>query len=263
MNEKDAYRYLEKEFVATFMDELIPGIFHNFANPLNGIMGRSELMQRRLTDFIEKIRCCYPDMETDLHDRCKKLLSDINAISDESRKFYDLFQISTGKFYALSLRNPDRLNLSKLIETEMGFADFYLDFKHDVTKEVRIDHDMPDISGITTYFSMALWALIRQAAKNIHDSKDRTFRIATGHDEKGISVTISPIDGRLLPGWQTGGSGGVIGDVTHRDVPDQQKHLFYALYLLSKSSQQIEMLHDRDANTLTVIIPYQRNTKEM
>ena len=48
MNGTNLYALLEKVFVATFLDELIPGIFHNLANPLNGIMGRSKLMQRRL-----------------------------------------------------------------------------------------------------------------------------------------------------------------------------------------------------------------------
>ena len=52
---KNLYTHLEKKFVETFLDELLPGIFHNFANPLNGIMGRSKLMQRRLDDFVKKL----------------------------------------------------------------------------------------------------------------------------------------------------------------------------------------------------------------
>jgi signal transduction histidine kinase len=263
MNEKDAYRYLEKTFVATFLDELMPGIFHNFANPLNGIMGRSKLMQRRLVEFIEKMRVHYPDMDADMGERCKKLLSDINAISDESEKFYDLFRISTGKFYAISAHNMDRLNLSSLIEAEMGFADFYLDFKHNVRKDIRIDHEMPDISGITAFCSMALWALIRQSTKNSRDANDQTFMITTDHDDQWVSVTINNIDGRLLQGWQGVLSDTTVGSVKFQDIPNNQKDLFYALLLLIKSSAGAEITHDGDAETLTVRIPHHLKKKEV
>ena len=263
MNEKDAYRFLEQAFVATFLDELLPGIFHNFANPLNGIMGRSKLMQRRLIDFIEKIAARNPDMQKEMDESGKKLISDINAIANESEKFYDLFRVSTGKFYAIGAHNMDRLNLSSLIEAEMGFADFYLDFKHNVKKDVRIDHEMPDISGITAFYSMAIWALIRQSLKNIHDANDQTFMIATDHDDQWVSVTINNIGGRLFQGWQDALSDAIISGGKILEVPDEQKDLFYALLLLKKSSAGVEITHDRDAKTLTVRIPHQIKKKEV
>ena len=129
MNEKDLYTHLEKLFVATFLDELIPGIFHNFANPLNGIMGRSKLMQRRLDDFVKKMEMRYPNIESELGMDYKKLISDIHSINNESEKFFDMFRIATGKFYALGTEGVEQLNLSSLIEAELGFADFYMDYK--------------------------------------------------------------------------------------------------------------------------------------
>jgi signal transduction histidine kinase len=262
MNEKYAYRYLEEQFVATFLDELIPGIFHNFANPLNGIMGRSKLMQRRLISFIEKIAACNPDMQKEMDESGKKLISDINAIANESEKFYDLFRVSTSKFYAIGAHNMDRLNLSGLIEAEIGFADFYLDFKHNVKKDVRIDHEMPDISGITAFYSMAIWTLIRQSIKNINDANDQTFMITTDHDDQWVSVTINNIGDRLLHGWQDALSDAKIRGGEPQDVPDEKKDLFYALLLLKKSSAGVEITHGGDAKTLTVRIPHQVKRKE-
>ena len=263
MNEKDAYRYLEEQFVATFLDELLPGIFHNFANPLNGIMGRSKLMQRRLIDFIEKIVAQNPDMQKDVDESGKKLISDINAIAHESEKFYDLFRVSTGKFYAIGAHNVNRLNLSSLIEAEIGFADFYMDFKHNVKKDVQIDHEMPDISGITAFYSMAFWTLIRQSIKYIHDANDQTFMIATDHDDQWASVTINNMGGALLQGWQDALSDAMIRSGKLQDIPDEQKGLFYALLLLKKSSAGVEITHDVDAETLTVRIPHQLERKEV
>lgn len=263
MNEKDAYRYLEKTFVATFLDELIPGMLHNFANPLNGIMGRSKLMQRRLVDFIEKMKVHYPDMDAEMGERCKKLLSDINSIADESEKFHDLFLVSTGKFYAISAHDADSLNLSRLVETETGFADFYLDFKHGIKKDVRLDHEVPNISGITAYYSMAIWALIMRAKKNMGAGRENTFMIATDHDDQWVSVTINNMDGVLSQGWQDALSDTIIGRGRLQDVPNEQKDLFYALLLLKMSSAGVEITHDEDAQTLTVKVPHPLKRKEV
>ena len=120
MNKTDTYAFLEKTFIASFLDELLPGIFHNFANPLNGIMGRSTLMQRRLGDFVKKLEDRYPEVEREMGEDYRKLLSDINAINRESEKFYDLFRVATGKFYAIGAHGVDKLSLSSLIPWRSG-----------------------------------------------------------------------------------------------------------------------------------------------
>src|SRR4030042_1427019 len=55
MDRGEIYQALEEEFAATFIKELIPGILHNFANPLNSIMGRSKLLQRRIEEIAKQI----------------------------------------------------------------------------------------------------------------------------------------------------------------------------------------------------------------
>ena len=55
MDKGEIYRALEDDFAATFIEELIPGILHNFANPLNSILGRSKLLQRRIEENIRKM----------------------------------------------------------------------------------------------------------------------------------------------------------------------------------------------------------------
>lgn len=262
MQEEDVYRYLEDRFVDTFMGELLPGIFHNYANPLNGIMGRSKLMQRRLQDLIEEIRANNPGMDPDMNSRCNKLLSDINAIVDESERFYHLFHVSTGKFYALGARGMDRLNLSALVEAEMGFADFYLHFKHNVAKDIRIDHEMPEISGITAFYSMAIWTLIRQAMKNADTAKGRPFLIATHHDDRWVSVTVSHTGGDVWPGRPAGPSDQGIGADELGRVPDERKDLFCALLLLTLSGKGIDIRQDIEAETLTIRIPRRPAEKE-
>ena len=68
MEERNICQSLEDDFTSTFIRELIPGVLHNFANPLNGIMGRSKLLQRRIDDTVKKINEKYPEAASELEE---------------------------------------------------------------------------------------------------------------------------------------------------------------------------------------------------
>ncbi|MBN1381543.1 MAG: hypothetical protein JXA41_07700 [Deltaproteobacteria bacterium] len=257
MTDNEVYNDLEKAFVDTFLGELLPGIFHNFANPLNGIMGRSKLMQRRLAEFVKKLEGRYPDIEQELGTDYNKLLSDINAINNESERFFDMFQFSTAKFYTIGSRAVEKLSLSNVIEQEIKFADFYLDFKHNIKKEIHLDHDIPFVSGIAAFYSMALWMLMRYAMSQIRKSYDKTFFMKTDYDDQFVCADIAmPLDEGLFQIWQENAS--QMQQDLH-NVPDidiEQKKLFFAMSLLQKASKGVLIMHDGDGEKLTIKIPY-------
>lgn len=249
MDHLRSYERLKEAFVATFLDELIPGIFHNYANPLNGIMGRSKLLQRRLGDFMQALESVYPEAARGLDERCKKILSDIHSINQESERFYDLFRLSTGKFYAIGTHQVETLDLSSLIEAELGFADFYLDFKHQVSKNIALDRQLPPISGVAAHYSMAFWMLLRLAMTPLKGVRDRSFHLSTGQADGRVFVRINPIafpgpaDGRHEEQRAAGVS----------DETDLQR-LRTALQLLRQAGDGVEITHDGD-ETLTVLVP--------
>jgi len=253
------YRFLEEEFVATFLGELIPGIFHNYANPLNGIMGRSNLLQRRLSDFVRKIESRYPGIAEEMGADCQKLLSDIHAINHESERFYEMFRASAGKFYAIGNQTVESLNLSKLIEAELGFAEFYLDFKHNVKKEVRLEAELPEIPGVTAYFSMAFWMLLRVVMSGLRQEDEGTLRVATGYDEQKVFVKISGVNQEWLSGWKA-------DDPISPESPgevDERMRFGWALSLLKQSGDGVCITCDRDTGMLVLSIPYRRSKAEV
>jgi hypothetical protein len=165
-----------------------------------------------------------------------------------------MFRIATGKFYALGVEGVVQLNLSSLIEAELSFADFYMDYKHNTKKEIRLDTKSPDVTGITAFYSLALWVLIRQATKNVRVLNE-TFRIATAHDTQWVIVTISHIGISLVQGWQD------ILSPEHEDqdrlstCSEDQRNLMFALMLFKKSNHGVEVTYD-DVDLLTILIPY-------
>jgi hypothetical protein len=183
------FRDLEQAFIATFQHELIPGILHNFANPLNGIMGRSQILKKRIEDNLKKIHDQYPDVASEYSDIHKKILSDITSITTESDRFYNMFHDVSGKFYTLGQKREEIINISGLIASELRFADYYLDFKHEVTKEITIDDLLPDIKGIYSYLSIALWMLFRHAMKRMEAEQDKRFFLSATCDRNHVIVS--------------------------------------------------------------------------
>lgn len=257
MKEMELYAFLEKRFLASLLDELIPGIFHNFANPLNGILGRSKLMEKRLVDFIEKMETRYPDIEKNAGAGYKKLISDIRAIGNESELFYDLFRISTGKFYALGAREIETINLSALVEAELAFTDFYLDFKHHITKKTDLDTEMPEIRGRVAFYSMAFGILLRQTMKEMRQRNRATFFTSTGHDDHSVSASLTLLNGSLPQGWQEIlSSPEARPGATSTAAADPQRDLIVALSLLKIASEGVDLLYDEGKEMLTIRIPY-------
>jgi nitrogen-specific signal transduction histidine kinase len=190
MEKDNKQTFLEKEFLATFLKELMPGILHNFANPLNGIMGRSKLLQRRIDAFSKNMREHHPEAADLLSEEIEKIKNDVRSINNESDAFFRMFRDISAKFYALAAREEERISLSQMLAAEMRFADFYLEFKHEITKALEIDREIPEIKGYAAELSLSFWRLIRFAMVSALRSKKKEFFLSTGHDHENIIVLI-------------------------------------------------------------------------
>jgi len=189
MKGEDRFRELEQAFVATFQHELIPGILHNFANPLNGIMGRAQILKKRIEDNLSKIQDQYPQVASEFSDIHKKILSDITSITKESDRFYNMFHDVSGKFYALGQNREDKISIPRLIASELRFAEYYLDFKHEITKEITIDESLPDIKGVYSYLSITLWMLFRHAMKRMKADKEKRLFLSATSDQEYVIIS--------------------------------------------------------------------------
>ena len=184
---QEIHSVLEKAFQDTFIEELVPGIVHNFANPLNGIMGRSRLLQRKLMDIMKKA-----DVEKDAsyQEDNKKLVRDVDSIAREADRLSGLLQTVMGKFCAIGDRTVQKVNLSELIELEMRFFDFYLDFRHSVKKTLQLDRDLPGVRGAPADYSLAFSTLIRYATVAMKESASKELYISTQFENGQVCVNI-------------------------------------------------------------------------
>ena len=95
---------LNRVFESTF-GELIPGILHDFASPLNGIIGRSELLGRRVEKTLERVAENGNTADGDILEDCKKIHDDAGLLAREANRLFDLFTRVGGKFRTLKERS--------------------------------------------------------------------------------------------------------------------------------------------------------------
>jgi signal transduction histidine kinase len=248
----DRYRALEQEFLATVIGELMPGILHNFANPLNGIMGRSKLLQRRLEDVIGKIERQYPlvgqEMEQD------KIMRDISTIVSEVDRFYTIFRGLADKFTLLASQELDRINIAHLIDMELRFADFYLDFKHECKKNLQIDHHVPDFIGNSSVYSFCFAALLRSAKDRMQDCEEKQISLTTGHDDTCITVTVSDTGTAISEACIR-----VVEDRREQDLtflPRSDRGLYFSLLCLQELGVGLQVRSELGSNMVVLSIPY-------
>lgn len=252
MDKKEIYRVLEKDFSATFIEELIPGILHNFANPLNGIMGRSKLLQRRIEETVKKIEEKHPDAATGMSEELQRIRTDIRSVSQEADSFFDMFKDVAGKFYALAAKNEDGINISQLVAAEMRFVNFYLDFKHEIKKDVQLDRDVPDFKGNTADLSLAFWRIIRFAMTLSSESRLKEFYIKTDHDDKYVSVLIKSSGDAIDPAALMEKLNQALPDLS--DSVDQG--VLLSLMLLDKYRAIINFFSEEGFSNISISFPY-------
>ena len=232
---QELIRKIAGGFDATLIAELFPGIIHNLANPLNGIMGRATLMQRRTAEHMRKMQALYPEMPADMTAGLKKIIQDADSIVRESDRFFSMFRDLTEKFSAIAPREEERINLSQLIAGEMRFADFYLDFKHEVDKTLCLEEQLPEVTGTYAIFSLCLSGLLRRAMRVMKASAKKEFSIVTRHDERSVIVEI--------------------GDTGEFGADGDDEELLDIIALLEDCGARIQRQHEGDWNRMIIEIP--------
>jgi signal transduction histidine kinase len=256
MDKSEIYQALEENFESTFIKELIPGILHNFANPLNGIMGRSKLLQRRIEESFKKMEEQYPDAVAGMMEELQKIRNDIRSINQESELFFEMFRDVAGKFYTLAAKTEDRINLTQLVSAEMNFANFYLDFKHEIKRTVELDNDIPDFQGNSAELSSSLWKLIRFAMSGAILSHQKEFKITTEHDNKYAAVIIR-YSGVAIPASEAA----MLMENFDSSILDKSgvaidKAVLLAFLLLKSYDVKIKISQDENFNVISIGFPY-------
>jgi signal transduction histidine kinase len=255
VNRQEMIRKQVEGFDATLTTELIPGVIHNFANPLNGIMGRATLMQRRTAEHVRKMQDLYPEMPAETVAGLNKILQDADSIVRESDRFFSIFRDLTTKFSAIVPREEEKINLSQLISNEMRFADFYLDFKHEVNKTLNLEDNLPEIKGIYAIYSLCFAALLRRAMRVMKASPKKEFSVTTGHSESVVIIIIKDTGEPFIPVERQEWQQEVLSHDSSTGSDGNNPELFDVITLLRDCGARVQLQREGDVNRITIEVP--------
>ena len=255
VDRQELIRKIAGGFDATLIAELFPGIIHNLANPLNGIMGRATLMQRRTAEHVRKMHDSYPEMPADMAADLKKIIQDADSIVRESDRFFSMFRDLTEKFSAIAPREEERINLSQLIADEMRFADFYLDFKHEVDKTLSLEEQLPEVTGVYAIYSLCLSGLLRRAMCVMKASPKKEFSIATRHNACCVIIEIRDTGEFNLSEVRQGRQQNTTPNDAASGADDADEELLDIIALLEDCGARIHRQREGDWNRMTIEIP--------
>jgi len=243
---------LIRELEKNLYQHVIPGMIHNFANPLNGIMGRTRLLQRRVEQ-----NCAQQQDGGDTAltgEALEKVVHDIELIANGGDQFFELFNVVVGKFQRLGDTAARKVNLSQLIAEEMSFFDFYLDYKHNVKKKLILHSDIPSITAVPAELSLCLSALIECSMASMNDVDSKCFVVMTDYDGRNVVARIedtgAAMDEEMV---------GILTSVVRGDRPSLSMNgmpgVFHAVSLLAYRNASFEIEREGGVNRYILTFP--------
>ncbi len=249
---------IAKDFESTVLQGLMPGLLHSFANPLNGILGRSRLLQERVEKTIEAVNG-HNGMGDTILKGCNGIARDADLIVRESETFFDLFGKISGKMYRLSDTTVQHVNLSELIEAEVAFLEFYLDFRHTIDKKLFLNGSVPSVQGTYSCYSLSLFALIRRSIDAMKGNGTGELVIVTDYDDSSVCIDIKDT-GKPLSKARTKR----LFEALEKENPaacdlGKDREFFNALFLLKGYGGVFRVEREEKYNVVTVSMPYKNN----
>jgi signal transduction histidine kinase len=253
MENTETYEKLKELFVADLMAKIIPGAIHNLANPLGGIMGRVQLMQARIANGFSRIEARHPELYKEF--ALEKIVRDVEILSVESETLLGMFRNFEGKILTFSQTGSEVIDVVELIESEIKFADFYLDFKHGVNKTKKFNDDVPAVALDRAGFALCISALINSARQRMQATTDKVFSASVDYDDKEVIIVFQDSGEPIVNGCGSlSDAADFVPDMTN--VPMSERCLCYALMLLNHYGFKIGVEVSPGVNAVSVHIPY-------
>lgn len=176
ITDKRIYTEREKEYELKLMQEhkmaaigqLAAGVAHNLNTPLSVILGNCDLIRLQQGDSDE-----------------------LEKISRQAEKMSEIIQGLLTKNRLEQDRQVQKINLNKLLQTELDFLNSNLDYKHNIKKEFKFKEDLPELYAVYSDFSQSLMNIIHNAIDAMYERKLKILKIETDFDTKNLTIRIS------------------------------------------------------------------------
>ncbi len=143
------------------------GIVHNLKNPLQAIMGYTEL-----------IEMSYPDNE------------DVAMLHKAAEQMQEMIATFLTTCHSQSQQEVTLLDMNKVIKEQVELMQGNSFFKYKVQSELKLK-PVPLYAGVYSHFCQIIANLLKNAVDAMYDANEKCLTIKTTSDEKAIRIDIS------------------------------------------------------------------------
>ncbi len=127
-----------------FLGSLLPGIVHNLATPLSGVIGATQLLEMRVGEqerLLKELEHGASQSAEALKVQHQKSCSNLDIMSRNARHLTELLQVIIRRFHRCAQETPGPMSLFEMVSNELQFLDANLTYKHKVRKRFDLASD--------------------------------------------------------------------------------------------------------------------------
>ncbi|MDD5088294.1 MAG: hypothetical protein PHI18_05795 [bacterium] len=146
-------------FDMAFLGSLVPGIVHNLATPMSGVLGATQLLENRiaaLTELVKNIRELDEARRDELLSISDRNRASVDILARNARHLADLLQVLVQRLTRSSAATREFYCLNDLLQNELRFLDANLTFKHKVKKQLLLAPHLPAVRCVYGHVAAAI-----------------------------------------------------------------------------------------------------------
>jgi signal transduction histidine kinase len=187
-----------------FLGSLVPGIVHNLATPLSGVLGATQLLEKRTETISDMLTDGQDFGETERSELLKQLdrnRANVDILARNARHLADILRGLVQRINRGSSGVREYYPLNELLQDELRFLDANLAFKHKVRKQVTLGAEVRTIKYVYGHVAAAVDEFVT-ASMAAHDFRqngmEMDFRTEPGetHVELRIEARSSHLTAR-------------------------------------------------------------------
>lgn len=174
-----------------FLGSMLPGIVHNLATPLSGVIGATQLLEMRVGEqerLLNDLERGASQSAEALKVQHQKSCSNLDIMSRNARHLTELLQVIIRRFHRCGQESAGPLSLFELVSNELQFLDANLTYKHKTRKKFDLASDTYTVYAVYKHVVAVIDEFVLRSLA-VHDFSRGLveFKVTTNYaDNTGI-----------------------------------------------------------------------------
>ncbi|MFZ5433970.1 MAG: hypothetical protein ACOZB3_09380 [Calditrichota bacterium] len=179
----------------SFLGSLVPGIVHNLATPMSGVLGATQLIENRnatLADIINSLEILEESQRDELRTQFDRSRASVDILARNARHLADILQVLVQRLNRGASPSREFYSINDLVQNEVRFLEANLTFKHKVKKQLVLATDLPAARCVYSQVAGAIDEYVT-AVMTLHNYEtgvmEMDFVTESHSDTPGVTIT--------------------------------------------------------------------------